>query len=198
MYNFYNAKNANIKDELGFTPRDYYDMLSNIWCSYTCAPRYRKEWSEQNKTLGQCSITAFLIQDIYGGEVRGVRLPDGGYHCFNVVGDCLFDLTSEQFGSTKLDYGNCPVQSRSEHFALEEKKQRYEYLKEKLFEARKLFKKENVMEEQIITVTIKTKGETCNLTDEQIKAWYETAIKNIFNPEYGTPDIDVKVERKPY
>ena len=54
------------------------------------------------------------------------------------------------------------------------------------------------MEQQTITVTIKTKGETCELTDEQIKSWYEAAVKNIFNPEFGTPEIEVKVERKPY
>ena len=33
-----------------------YDILSEIWCEYTCAPRLRNGWSEQNKTLGQCSI----------------------------------------------------------------------------------------------------------------------------------------------
>ena len=49
-------------------PEDLYDALSNIWCEYSCAPRLRKDWSENNKTLGQCSITAFLAQDIFGGK----------------------------------------------------------------------------------------------------------------------------------
>ena len=47
------------------SPWDLYDALSHVWCRYTCAPRLRDNWSEENKTLGQCSITAFLVQDIF-------------------------------------------------------------------------------------------------------------------------------------
>ncbi len=123
---------ADIKDGSGLTPSDYYDLLSEVWCAETCAPRMRGEWSHDNKTKGQCSITAFLMQDIFGGKVLGVPLDDGNYHCFNVVGDCVFDLTSEQFGSVRLDYSDCPEQLREVHFAKQEKHQRYELLKEKL------------------------------------------------------------------
>ena len=76
--------------------RDLYDLLSDIWCADTCAPRMREGWSKENKTLGQCSITAFLAQDIFGGEVYGILRSDGNYHCYNVIGDCVFDLSSEQ------------------------------------------------------------------------------------------------------
>ena len=112
--------------------RHLYDILSSLWSEYTCAPRMKKDWNENNKTLGQCSITAFLVQDIFGGEVYGVPLGDGNYHCFNKVGDVIFDLTSEQFGDTKLDYQNVVLQSREVHFAKEEKYQRYLHLKEQL------------------------------------------------------------------
>ena len=112
--------------------RHLYDLLSDIWSIETCAPRYRNEWSKDNKTLGQCSITSFLVQDIFGGEVYGVPLKDGGYHCFNVIGDVTFDLTSEQFGEEKLDYVHVKKQTREEHFASEEKYQRYLLLKENL------------------------------------------------------------------
>lgn len=82
-----------------------------------------------NPTLGQCSITAFLAQDIFGGKVYGVLRPGGNYHCYNVIGDWRFDLTSEQFGGEALDYENNPEQFREVHFAKEEKRQRYEALK---------------------------------------------------------------------
>lgn len=114
------------------TPRDLYDALSDIWCEYTCAPRMRKDWSKENPTLGQCSITAFLAQDIFGGEVYGIPREDGNFHCYNVVGDCIFDLTSEQFGEEQLNYEHNPKQSRNIHFAKEEKLKRYEYLKDEL------------------------------------------------------------------
>ena len=132
-YRFFGWESADIKDERGLTPREYYDLLSEIWCAETCAPRMRSDWSPEDKTLGQCSITAFLLQDLYGGKVFGVPLGDGNYHCFNVVGDCVFDLTSEQFGDKKLNYTDCPEQFRETHFAKEEKRQRYELLKARLF-----------------------------------------------------------------
>lgn len=110
------------------TPLDLYDAMSEIWCEYSCAPRLRSKWSKENMTLGQCSTTAFLAQDIFGGKVFGIRLEDGAYHCFNVVGDCVFDLTSEQFGDEVLDYEHVEEQFRETHFAMGDKKDRYEYL----------------------------------------------------------------------
>ena len=113
-----------------------YEELWPLWKIDTCAPRLRPDWSEENRTLGQCSITAFLVQDLLGGKVYGVPLPDGSVHCFNEAAGSVFDLTSAQFGDTVLDYENRPEQSREEHFADEGKRQRYELLKARLLEAR--------------------------------------------------------------
>ena len=114
------------------TPRQLYDALSNVWCEYTAAPRLRSEWSRDNKTLGQCSITAFLVQDIFGGKVYGIPREGGNFHCYNEVDGHIFDLTSEQFGDEVLSYENNPEQTRDVHFAKEEKLLRYEYLKKAL------------------------------------------------------------------
>ena len=133
-YKFYGADTPSVYpvdsryESLG-DQRQFYDLLSTIWCAETCAPRMRDGWSEDNKTLGQCSITAFLVQDIYGGDVYGILRSGGNYHCYNVIGDVVFDLTSEQFGDEKLSYENNPLQSRDVHFGKEEKRLRYEYLK---------------------------------------------------------------------
>jgi len=132
-YKFYNNGKLNIKpinkDYKNIKdPKDLYDKLSNIWSEDTCAPRMRHLWNEDNKTLGQCSITAFLAQDIFGGDVYGILRPDGNYHCYNVVGDSVFDLTSEQFKGEKLIYDNNPIQLRENHFKKEEKYKRYLYL----------------------------------------------------------------------
>ncbi len=131
-YHFYGWQTADITDERGLTPRDYYDLLSKVWSADTCAPRMRKDWSKENRTLGQCSITSFLVQDIFGGEVYGVPLQDGSVHCFNVVEGEMFDLTSEQFGNEELVYTLNYPQNREEHFASEEKYQRYLYLKQEV------------------------------------------------------------------
>ena len=64
-YKFYGNENATgvvaPENEYGVTTAiDLYDKLLNAWSIDTCAPRLRSEWSEDNPTLGQCSITAFL------------------------------------------------------------------------------------------------------------------------------------------
>ena len=51
------------------------------------------------------------------------------------------------------------------------------------------------MEEQIITITVRTKGDVCEMSDADIREWYETNIAGLFNPEYGTPEITVDVKR---
>ena len=137
--NYHGSEKVNVKPVTNKypgieNPNDLYDALSGIWCEYTCAPRMRDGWSRDNKTLGQCSITAFLAQDIFGGKVYGVPREGGNFHCYNVVGDCIFDLTSEQFGDEVLDYSDNPEQFREVHFAKEEKKLRYEYLEKALAE----------------------------------------------------------------
>ena len=136
-YNFYGWENADVSpiapEYSRITdPRVLYDMLCEIWSADTCAPRLRDKWPEDNKSLGQCSVTAFLAQDIFGGKVYGILRPNGNYHCYNVIGGCVFDLTSEQFGNETLCYENNPEQFREVHFAKEEKRLRYELLKRKL------------------------------------------------------------------
>ena len=132
MYRFYGWEKADILDRNGLNPRDLYDLLSGIWCAETCAPRMRDQWTPENPTYGQCSITAFLVQDLFGGRVYGVPRKDGSFHCFNAVEDCVFDLTSEQFGDEALNYEGCPEQLREVHFAREEKRQRYLTLRKRL------------------------------------------------------------------
>ena len=135
MYVFYGWEGATIRNADGLTPRDVYDLLKGIWCAETCAPRMRKLWTAENPTLGQCSITAFLVQDLFGGKVYGTPLGDGNFHCFNDVDGCVFDLTSEQFEDEKLLYDHCVEQCREDHFAKEEKHQRYLLLKRRFLEA---------------------------------------------------------------
>ena len=108
--------------------------MAQVWCAETCAPRLRSGWTPENRTLGQCSITAFLAQDIFGGQVYGILRPGGNYHCYNVVDGHVFDLTSEQFGGEALCYEGNPEQSRQAHFAKEEKYRRYLLLKQRLRE----------------------------------------------------------------
>lgn len=63
-YKFYGWKTADCKPvdsayEAIENPHHLYDILSEIWCAETCAPRMRENWTRENQTLGQCSINGF-------------------------------------------------------------------------------------------------------------------------------------------
>lgn len=115
------------------TPQELYRALLRCWCAETCTPRMRADWSEENPSLGQCSVTAFLAQELFGGEVYGVPLPDGGVHCFNLAEGRIFDLSSEQFRGEKLVYTTDHPQSREECFARRERYERFLLLRERLW-----------------------------------------------------------------
>ncbi|MCR4855419.1 MAG: nucleoside triphosphate pyrophosphohydrolase family protein [Erysipelotrichaceae bacterium] len=137
-YRFYGWEKADFEVDCPEYPGirnvfELYDALKECWSYETCAPRMADDWSKGNPSLGQCSITSFLVQEILGGKVYGIELPDGSYHCFNVLEDRIFDLTSEQF-EKRLDYGKSVEQDREKHFSKEEKYQRYLLLKERLRE----------------------------------------------------------------
>ena len=143
IYPFYGSENADVTavstEYPGIrTPMDLYDVLSGVWCEYTCAPRLRDEYSKRHMTWGQCSITSFLVQDIFGGEVYGILRPGGNYHCYNVIDGKQYDLTIEQFGdeAASLVFDNSNPQSREVHFAKQEKYERYLLLKSLLKEVR--------------------------------------------------------------
>ena len=52
------------------------------------------------------------------------------------------------------------------------------------------------MEEHIVTITVRTKGEKCELSTEEIREWYCAKVAGLFDPQYGTPEIAVDVQRK--
>ena len=136
-YGFYGHEAADVKARTNeypgiVTPKDLYRVLWPLWTRETCTARMREDWTEENRTLGQCAITAFLAQDIFGGRIWGIPLPEGGTHCFNAVDGCVFDLTSEQFGGRELDYSLRYEQLRHDHFMQPGKRERYEALKEAL------------------------------------------------------------------
>ena len=51
------------------------------------------------------------------------------------------------------------------------------------------------MEEQIVTIKVVTTGEICEMSNDEIIEWYQTNIGKLFNPDYGTLQITVNLER---
>jgi len=89
------------------------------------------KWIKSNPAKGQCGVTALVVNDILGGEIRKTKLPDG-WHYYNVINMKRYDLTASQFNEDIL-YTDFPS-NREEAYADTNEKQ-YNYLKQKVLNA---------------------------------------------------------------
>ena len=80
------------------------------WSAETCDPAAVDEWRPDNPARGQCGVTAFVVQDLFGGDlVLGEVHVDGRKvenHYWNRFGRGLdVDLTREQFRPEQVVVG---------------------------------------------------------------------------------------------
>ncbi|MCY7846140.1 hypothetical protein [Bacillus haynesii] len=84
------------------------------------------KWSQDNPAKGQCGVTALVVNDILGGEIRKTKLPEG-WHFYNFINGKRYDLTVSQFKEDIL-YMDIPS-NRNEAFSDTNEKQ-YNYFKQ--------------------------------------------------------------------
>lgn len=107
VYRFYGWEHADeirpIVDCGATNIGEFYLACMKAWSIDTCSARFRPDWSEDNPTAGQCTITAAIVRDFFGGELLGLPLNDGaGKHSFNRINGVIIDLACEQFGKDAL------------------------------------------------------------------------------------------------
>jgi hypothetical protein len=71
--------------------------LIESWCAMTAYPKCRDSWSSKNPSLGQCAVTALLIQDYFGGIIKFSQTNN---HFFNQINGEIIDYTIGQFSIT--------------------------------------------------------------------------------------------------
>ncbi|WP_426025269.1 YunG family protein [Brevundimonas sp. TSRC1-1] len=86
-------------------------------------------WTRDNPALGQCSVTALVVNDLLGGRILKTRVGPN-YHFYNLIDDTRIDLTSSQFGG-QIAYEDLPA-SRDDAFGDTTFKQ-YQALRRALF-----------------------------------------------------------------
>ena len=100
-----------ITDDRIATLGKLHEALTHAWSRETAFPACKGEWNTSNPALGQCTITAMIVHDLFGGTIHRVRLAGGGTHYFNRIDGVYVDLTSSQFA----DYANeCPLEPNEE------------------------------------------------------------------------------------
>lgn len=75
------------------------DITSKMEKSWTKETSYWKDkWVPENPALGQCAITALIVQDKLGGELLRTEVDGFGSHYYNQLPDgTIVDLTKRQF-----------------------------------------------------------------------------------------------------
>lgn len=72
--------------------------LRGSWCKDTTSPTCSETWPEKNPALGQCAVTALVVQDLVGGELMRAVVGEYGSHYYNrLPSGQEVDLTREQF-----------------------------------------------------------------------------------------------------
>jgi len=91
------------------TPDDMRPLLRQAWSAGTSTL-----WRPENPALGQCGVTALLVQDLLGGEILKTRISDA-WHFYNRIAGQRQDLTDSQFPAP-IHYDDLPG-SREEALA---------------------------------------------------------------------------------
>ncbi|MEO1287654.1 MAG: hypothetical protein AAFV93_07790 [Chloroflexota bacterium] len=82
------------------------------------------KWREDNPALGQCGVTAMVVQDHLGGEILKTKYGDI-WHFYNLIDETPIDFTKSQF-EAPLDYDN-HLSTRDEAFS-DTNSQQYSHL----------------------------------------------------------------------
>lgn len=107
--------------------------LRASWDKKTCYPNCAKDWSPANPELGQCAVTALIVQDYLGGSLL---YCEHNFHFWNGVDGTTIDLTRNQFPSNSII---CIDGEKSREYVLESQDaidaktpERYELLKKRV------------------------------------------------------------------
>jgi len=112
-------------------------LLAVAWCRETASPGCADAWSGGNPALGQCAVTALLVQELLGGELLRSIVDGHGSHYFNRLPSGRdLDLTRGQFPEGTAVPPGEPVDRervlRSDRAVQARTEQRYELLKTRL------------------------------------------------------------------
>ncbi len=108
--------------------------IKQSWDKDTCYPKLADQWTAENPALGQCAVTALIIQHYFNGEILYCEHTN---HYWNKLPDGKkIDLTKMQFAKdTKICQDK--IKSRDEilnsQSAIQAKTaQRYQLLKQRI------------------------------------------------------------------
>ncbi|PGF00026.1 hypothetical protein COF51_08870 [Bacillus pseudomycoides] len=107
----------------GFEIAQIYKILMKSWSLETSS-----KWTIENPAKGQCGVTALVIHDLFGGEIKKTQVGED-WHFYNAINGKRYDFTATQFFE-EIAYMDIPS-NREEAFA-DTKDRQYYALKQKM------------------------------------------------------------------
>ena len=104
--------------------KDLKKILMESWNLETCSPGLKQEWDISNPSIGQCAITALVVNDLFGGKIMRC-MSSTGSHYYNLLDNRIIDLTVEQFNGEIPLYIDGSERSREYLLSNEDTKKRY-------------------------------------------------------------------------
>ena len=119
-------------------------LLDDCWSYETCSPGFKNIWVSHNPSLGQCAVTALIVNDMFGGKIMRC-MTSSGSHYYNLIDDTIVDLTVGQFLGEMPLYDIGEERTREYLLSNEDTKDRYmllsNLLKQNIIKQCKLRKK---------------------------------------------------------
>lgn len=104
-------------------------VIEVSWSKETCYPAIRDMWNNSNPSIGQCAITALVVNDFLGGKIMRT-MCDGISHYYNIVNNEIIDLTVSQFEGMIPNYSLGEERTREYLLSILDTQHRYKLLLE--------------------------------------------------------------------
>lgn len=108
--------------------KDIIRIIEMSFTKETCYPNLQDKWNSDNPSLGQCAVTALVVNDFLGGKIMRCE-SETGSHYYNLINNEVIDLTSSQFNNLP-DYNTGEERSREYLLDNIDTKNRYKLLLE--------------------------------------------------------------------
>lgn len=106
------------------------EALKSSWIKETS--NQPEKWTSANPALGQCAVTALIVNDLFGGLIIRGEFANKESHYWNLVDKEVIDLTRDQYQKDELSFEALGVRSREYLLKDKNTKKRYELLKNNL------------------------------------------------------------------
>ena len=90
-----------------------------------------ENWDEHNPSLGQCAVSALIIQDLLGGDLVRSEVNGCSHYWNKLPNGQQIDVTLQQFGEVWAR-GEIKIRDREYVLSFPETAKRYERLRRKL------------------------------------------------------------------